>query len=452
MSGIFGLSIDSKIAQDKFLEDLFWGTFYQQHLGEEYAGLSTYHQERSKEKIKVRTHRGLFRSTFSQDLSNLEGTEGIGYCGLFREPFQVDSKIGHFVICFSGNIINRSELIKRFKDFGHTFERGDDVEVMAKLIAQGNGFVDGIKKMSQEIQGAYSLLMLTQEGIYAARSPDAHWSLVIGQKPGAAAVASESGSFSNLDFELIRDLKPGETILIKNGCWENQDIMPSQQVQFCSFVWVYTAFPNGVIEGIPASLVRRRLGACLAEQDITNGFLPDIVIPIPDSGRFHAIGYYQEFCRQMNEGKIQKLPLYDEILLKFPYAGRSFTPQDEEARRLEAHIKALKSGEDYQGQKVVVCDDSIVRGTMTQTNLVPKLRDSGVKEIHFRISNPELVSHCPWGKTTRKGETLAARLPAKEDRIKFLGVESLEYNTVENLVKAIGLPAEQLCLDCDILH
>ena len=155
-------------------------------------------------------------------------------------------------------------------------------------------------------------------------------------------------------------------------------------------------------------------------------------------------------CRQMFEGKIDKVPLYEEALLKYPYAGRSYTPQREEARKLEAHIKLLRSGEDYQGKRVVVCDDSIVRGTQTQTNLVPKLRALGIGEIHFRISNPELLSHCPWGKTTQKGETLAYRKPSKADRIEFLGVDSLEYNTIDDLVKAIGLPREQLCMDCDL--
>jgi len=149
-------------------------------------------------------------------------------------------------------------------------------------------------------------------------------------------------------------------------------------------------------------------------------------------------------------GEIVKIPLYDESLLKFPYAGRSYTPSTKEARDLEAQIKLLPSGEDYRGKIVVVCDDSIVRGTQTQINLVPKLRASDTKEIHFRISNPELRSHCRWGKTTKKGETLASRIPSIEDRIKFLGIESLEYNTIEDLVKAIGLSQDELCVDCDL--
>ena len=129
-------------------------------------------------------------------------------------------------------------------------------------------------------------------------------------------------------------------------------------------------------------------------------------------------------------------------------AGRSFIPQDQKQRDREARVKQLASGENCEGLVVAVCDDSIVRGTQTQTDLVPKLRRTGVKEIHLRISNPELRSHCPWGKTTKKGEVLAGRLPDKADRVKFLGVEGLEYNTVDDLAEAIGRPRETLCVDC----
>ena len=449
MAGLFALSINPQIYRAKFLENLFWGTFYQQHLGEDYAGLSTCHPGR-EEKIKIRTHRGLFRPAFSKDLEGLEGTEGIGYCGVVREPFFVDSRIGKFSLCFSGNVINRPQLIEQFKDSGHTFERADDVETIAKLIGQGDNVIDGIKKMTQKIQGAYTLLILTEEGIYAVRSPNAHWPLVIGLKEGAVAVASGSAGFNNFGFKLDRDLKPGETIFLKDGCYETKEIMPAEKIQICSFLWVYIAFPNEIIEGVSVSLVRKRLGASLARRDIEKGFIPDIVIPVPDSGRFHAIGYHQEFCRQMNEGKIKRAPFYDETLFKYPYAGRSFTPQTQEARDQEAQIKLLEAGEDYRGKTAVVCDDSIVRGTQTQTNLVPKLREAGIKEIHFRISNPELRSHCPWGKTIKKGETLVSRMPLRKERIRFLSVETLEYNTIEDLVAAIGLPREQLCVDCSL--
>jgi amidophosphoribosyltransferase len=224
--------------------------------------------------------------------------------------------------------------------------------------------------------------------------------------------------------------------------------MANGAVRLCSFYWVYTGFPNNVFEGIPDSLVRKKLGAALASRDIERGFIPDVVIPVPDSGRFHAIGYQQEFCRQLMAGKIDRAPLYDELLMKYPYAGRSFIPQERTERDREARIKQLPSGEDCAGKIVAVCDDSIVRGTQAQTQLVPKLRGTGVKEIHFRISYPELRSHCRWGKTTRKGEVLACRIPDKRERAAYLGVDGLEYNTVGDVADAIGQPLDRLCVEC----
>jgi amidophosphoribosyltransferase len=446
LAGLFALSVDASFGNDAFLEDLFWGTFYHQHLGEAYAGLST-----CKDGVfQIRTHRGRFRSTFSDDLGGLVGTEGIGYCGIVREPYFTDSRLGKLSACFSGNITNLDELLGRFKGQGHVFTRGDDIEILTVLIAHGNSVAEGIQKAFCEAKGALSLLVLTADGVYAARSPAGHWPLIIGEKDGAVVAASESGGFSNLGYRRVRDVEPGEIIRLKDGRWETMCKTECQRRQACSFYWVYTGFPSSVFEGVPDSLVRKRLGAALAARDIAKGFIPDVVIPVPDSGRFHAIGYQQEFCRQMMAGKISRVPLYDELLLKYPYAGRSFTPRDQKQRVKEARIKLLASGEDCTGKVVVVCDDSIVRGTQSQMDLVPKLRGAGVKEIHFRISNPELRSYCPWGKTTKKGELLADRIPAHADRARYLGVEDLQYNTIEDLAAAIGRPLETLCVDCDL--
>jgi len=447
MPGFFALSIDSKKYKNDFLDDLFWQTFYQQHLGEDYAGLVTYNGG----KINIRTHRGLFRPAFSEDMDGLEGTMGIGYCGDNREPILVDSKLGEFAACFSGNIINQDELVERFKTGGHSFAWGGvDIEIITRLIAQGEGFVDGIQRMNDEIKGAYSLSMLTPKGIYIACDPSGRWPLVIGEKTGAVAATTDSCGFENWRFRYQRDVEPGEIVLLKNGYAETKGRIPSTKIQICTFVWVYTNFPDAVFKNIPVSAVRKRLGAILAQRDIKRGFIPDIVAPVPDSGRFCAIGYHQEFCRQINEKKIDRIPEYDEVLMKYPYAGRSYPRSSQAERHLEAHIKQLGSGEKYPGKIVVVCDDSIRRGTQTERNLVPKLRALGIREIHFRISNPDSLSYCRWGKTIQKGELLAARIPSIKKRIEFLGIESLEHPTVQELAEAISLPLETLCVDCDL--
>jgi len=188
----------------------------------------------------------------------------------------------------------------------------------------------------------------------------------------------------------------------------------------------------------------------LARQDIEKGFIPEIVLPIAHSGRFPAIGYYQEFCRQMNEGKIKRMPEYDEPLLKYEYAGRSYPRLTQAEREVEARIKQLKSGEDYTGKVAVICDDSIRRGTQIKKELIPKLNSLGIKENHIRIANPESHSYCPWGKSVQKGELLASKIPSKKEQAEFLGVNSLEYPTITDLAEAIGLPLETLCVDCNL--
>lgn len=445
MAGIFALSINPERYKDRFLDDLFWGTFYVQHFGEDYAGLSTYSDKKG---IKIRTHRGLFRPTFSEDMESMDGTEGIGYCGLDREPFLVSSRLGKFSICFSGNIINLTDLEEEFEKTGHVFQRADDIEIIAKLIVQKDNIIEGIFSMAKRVLGAYSLLILCKEGIYAVRSPMAHFPLVIGEKEGAMVVSSSSSGFRNINFGLFRDLQPGEIVLMKNDSLKTKGKIEGKRVQFCSFFWVYTAFPSAIIEKIPASLVRKRLGAALARRDIKKGFIPDIVVPMPESGRFHAIGYHQEFCLAASRGEIKKIPLYDELLIKYPYTGRSFIPRHQKDRDKEDQVKILETGEDFKGKIVVICGDSIVRGTQIERNLVPKLKKAGIRKIHLRISNPELLSYCPWEKATKEGELFSSRFSSIKEKIRFLGVESLEYNSIDDLLKAIGLPKEKLCVDC----
>jgi len=442
VAGLFGLSVDQNHEKD-FLETLFLGTFYLQHLGEEYCGLAT----SDEIQIRIRTHRGLFWPSFSQDMGGLEGIAGIGYCGHAREPLLIDSRLGRLAFCFSGNIQNLSELVGKLKRKGHFLERGDDVEVIAHLVCQGENLVNGIEKMNQRVKGAFVLLILTTQGeIYAVRSPDGHWPLVFGERDGMVAVASESNGFDNLKMNYFFDLKPGEIALLKNGEVRIEKSLPKKREQICSFLWVYTAFPNAVFEGIPASIVRKRLGAALAQADCQSGFWADVVTPIPESGRYHAIGYYQWLCNIHTKDK--PLPIYDELLLKYPFAGRSFTPLDPRERTKKAQIKILKSSERYTGLKVVVCDDSLVRGVQTRSEIVPKLKAIGFKEIHFRMSYPEIVSHCPWGKTTKEGEVIANQIPSIEERVRFLQINSLRYNQITDLVEAIGLPSTKLCLDC----
>jgi amidophosphoribosyltransferase len=453
LAGIVGLSVE-KGKRTEFPQDLFKAGFYQQHWSEERAGLAIYRNRRGK--IFTRNKDGLFRANFEKIVKQLRGVAGIGYCGPAREPLEIQIKAGRIGICFSGCIRNhrqlKNRLMKKGISFNYRTPRDLEIELIANLIAEGKDIIDGIRHMTEQIEGTYTLLILYREKIYAVRSPDGHWCLTIGKKEGEVVVGSSSAGFSNIGFEIEREVLPGEIISLQNGKWKTEGAMISNGVQICTFLAVYTDHPAGMFQGIPISLIRKRLGAILAKKDIENGFIPDIVIAVRDSGAFHGIGYLQEFIRQANLGLIKKVPLYDEFLMKYGYAGRSFTPLEQLKRELEAKLKLLISSERLQGKVViVVVDDSIVRGTQMVADLIPKLRMLGIEiEIHLRIANPELRSHCPWGKSTKRGECLAVRIPSLEERIKFLGVQSLVYNTIEDLIAAIGLPKEQLCIDCSL--
>jgi amidophosphoribosyltransferase len=453
MAGIVGLST-KKGKRRSFPQELFKAIFYQQHFSEEWAGVSVFRNRKGK--LFTRTREGLFRPYFEKRIKQLRGIAGIGYCGAAREPLEIEINKGRIGICFSGCIRNRRKLknwlMKRGVSFNCRTSRDLEIELIANLIAEGKDIIDGIRNMTEQIEGTYTLLILCREKIYAARSPDGHWCLTIGKKEGEVVIASSSAGFSNMGLGIEREVLPGEIISMKDGKWQSEAMLQKTKVQVCSFLPVYTDHPAGEFQGIPIALIRKRLGANLAKKDIAKEFIPDIVISVRDSGAFGGIGCHQEFCRQKNAGKIKKVPIYDEFLMKYGYAGRSFTPSKKLKRELEAKLKILISSERLQGKIViVVVDDSIVRGTQMVADLIPKLRMLGIEiEIHLRITNPELRSHCPWGKSTKRGECLANKIPSLEKRIEFLGVKSLVYNTIEDLIAAIGLPREQLCIDCSL--
>ena len=452
MAGLCALSVDPSIyiadnGSFPFGELLFWEAFYHQHLGEEFCGFAFLKDG----KIRNEGASGLIRSNFISRTDTFIGTEGIGYCGDSEEPFKMISKRGKAALCFSGNLLNRQQLLRELLSLGRVFDKTDDIEIIANLLLHGDTWIDGIKNVKDRIKGAITLLILTEDGIYATTSSDSHWPLIIGKQKGAVSVACESSGFGNLGFEIERDLHPGEVVFLKNGKYSLENHGNHLNAQICKFLWVYTAFPSAKIWGLPVSLVRKKMGAILARKDILNGFSPDIVSFVPDSGRYHGLGYFEEYCRAVNRGEIKRVPFLDLPLQKYPYAGRSYTPSSQINRDREAHIKILPNAENYEGKVLVILEDSVVRGTQIKSNLAPKLRLMGFKEIHVRASNPELLSYCPWGKSTKPGETLADRIPDLEERAKYLGVDSVRYNTLDDLKKVfddLGLSSDLLCFDC----
>ncbi|MEW6357675.1 MAG: amidophosphoribosyltransferase [Planctomycetota bacterium] len=431
--GVFGIC-----SAQNCLMDLYYGTFYLQHRGQQYCGLSTY----DGKEIKLRTHKGLIRATFTDDLDGLEGYVGIGHVSLnVRQPIKLHSRMGEFSVCFSGNIVNLNAIVAEFKSRGHSLANADEIEVMGKLIASGKDFVSGIERARRKIKGSYSLLVLTRDGIYAARSPMGHRPLILGRRGHTVAVASESCAFNNLGISIVRDVKPGEIVrlhgeidLLRSEQIETLKTCRARRIQYCAFEWVYIANAASVIDGECVDVVRQRIGASLARRYPVEA---DLVAAVPNSGIGHGIGYAQE----------SGIP-YDRVFLRYDYADRSYTQSTQQEREREAQIKLIPITEKIRGKRVVLLDDSIVRGTQMKMDMARKLKNAGVKEIHVRIACPPLVAPCRYGRSTRgKDELLANRMPV-EKIPKYLGVNSVGYNTIDDLVKAIGHREKDLCLSC----
>lgn len=459
MSGIFGAV---KKSGDCAI-DVFYGTDYHTHLGTEYGGMAVLGNGFRRAIHNV--SQSQFKSKFCDEYHKMKGNKGIGVISAKEEqPMFLNSKFGPFAICTNGLIENEKELAKELLADGISFsEVSEDVvnmtELVAKLISRGSSLVDGIERMFERIVGSCSLLILNKEGVYAARDRYGYTPLVIGEKDGDWAITSETGAFVNLGYAVKKYLGPGEIVLIsEKGVTQKRQSGSTHQI--CAFLWIYTGFPASNYEGINTEQVRERCGAFLAKRDNVE---IDLAAGVPDSGTAHAIGYAME----------SKKP-YRRPLVKYtPGYGRSYTPPSQEIRDLIAKMKLIPIKEIIEGKKMVLCEDSIVRGTQLRNYTLQKLWESGAEEVHVRPACPPLMFPCRFNLSTRTLEELAARQAIKaiegeaiEDVSEYvdhtsakykkmvdwicrnLGATTLQYQTVEDMVEAIGVPKEKLCLYC----
>ncbi len=460
MSGIFGAA-----SQKDCTLDLLYGTDYQSHLGTEYGGIAVLTGKRIYRQIHD-ISQSQFKSKFYEDYKKFEGKYGIGVISdSDAQPMFLNTKFGSFAICMTGLIENTKELIKDLHKRGHSFSETEDgsansVEVVAKLISEGEDFVSGIEHMFSKIIGSASVLVLSKDGIYAARDRFGYTALVIGKRGKDYAVCSETCSFPNTDFQVQKFLMPGEIVLInEHGVKQVKGGVDTNQI--CSFLWIYTGFPASIYEGINVEGVRERCGAALARRD--KDIQVDVVSGVPDSGTAHAIGYAKE----------SKKP-YGRPLVKYtPGYGRSYTPPIQEIRDRVAKMKLIPIKEIIDGNRIVVCEDSIVRGTQLKNFTIQKLWDNGAKEIHVRPACPPLMFPCKFCLSTKSIHELAARKAIKdiegkdiEDVSEYIddaspkykkmvewikkdiGVSTLRYETLDDMIEAIGLPREKLCTYC----
>ena len=461
MGGFFGT-----ISTKDCVNDLFYGTDYHSHLGTKRAGLVTFDSERGFSRAIHSLERDYFRSKFEDELNEFASTEGIGVISdTDPQPIIVNSHLGRYAVATVAKINNQREiadelLAQRMHLSEMSANKINQTELVALLINMGNTFQDGINRVYQKIKGSCSILILTEDGIIAARDFVGRTPIVIGQKEGAYAVASETTSFPNLDYKIVRDLGPGEIVRLKADSIEVLQ-PPFTRCQICSFLWVYYGFPASTYEGINTEAVRERNGQMMGEKDDVEA---DLVCGIPDSGVGMALGYA--------EGK--KIPYKRAVLKYTPTWPRSFTPGNQSRRDLVAKMKLIPNEALLKDKRVVFCDDSIVRGTQLRDN-VKEFFDNGAKEVHVRISCPPLVYGCPFiGFTASKSdlELITRRIirdfegddkanldkyaqtgsPEYERMVaeigRRLGLSSVKFAHLEDLITSIGLPKEKVCTHC----
>ena len=463
MGGLFGV-----VTQDSCVQALFYGTDYHSHLGTENGGMAVFGAKGFYNTIHG-ISQAQFKSRFVDDYKKMEGHSGIGAIDdESPQPLIFRSKFGIYAVVATGLITNKNELVGELLNEGASFTEMagggvNNAEIVASLINRGDNIVEGIASMRGIIEGSICVLVLTPEGIYAARDKVGRFPLALGQSKDISkksyVVATEASSFENLGYELKRFLGPGEIVLLSSD--GIKQLKPEgNQKKICSFLWIYTGSPSSTYDGISVERTRERCGSFLAKRD---NIQADFVAGVPDSGVGHAIGYAME----------SGIP-YRRPLVKYtPGYGRSYTPPTQEIRDLVATMKLSAVREVINGNRMIICDDSIVRGTQLKNLTVKKLWDNGAKEIHVRPACPPLMFPCIYASSTRTTAELACHkamraLEGKSidnpsdyldtasskhakmiDWIRHdLNVTSLKYMTIEDMIEAIGLPADQLCLHC----
>lgn len=461
MGGFFGT-----VSEKACVSDLFYGTDYQSHLGTRRGGLATYSEECGFLRSIHNLENKYFRSCFEDELDKFQGNSGIGVISdQDAQPMLMNSHLGRFALVTVSKINNMEQLAEQLlQENMHLSEfssgRINPTELVSLLIIKGKDFVDGIENVFRNIKGSCSMLLLTENGIIAARDTWGRTPIVVGKKDGAMAVTSESSAFPNLDFETTNFLGPGEIVRIHADRMETLR-KPNKRMQICSFLWVYYGFPTSQFEGRNVEAVRNECGRKMGREDTTE---VDYACGIPDSGVGMAVGYA--------EG--HGCPYARAIAKYTPTWPRSFTPSNQERRRLVAKMKLIPNQSILEGKKMLFCDDSIVRGTQLRDN-VKDLFTLGAKEVHMRIACPPLIYSCPFVAFTASKsdlELITRRIIKEfegddsknlEDYVKTdspkynkmveeirkqLGLTSLKFSKLETLIEAIGLRKEDVCTHC----
>lgn len=463
MGGFFGVA-----AKEECIFDLFFGTDYHSHLGTRRAGMAVYGEKEGYSKSIHNIEGTPFRTKFDKELDGLVGNMGIGCISDFEaQPILVRSHHGTYAITTVSKINNADEIVNDIlKNNAHFFEMSNGdinaTELVAALINQKENLIDGIKYALETIDGSLSLLMLTPKGIYAARDKMGRTPIILGKKEDARCAAFESHSFSNLGYSLDRELGPGEVVVFDADNARTL-VAPGDKMKICTFLWVYYGFPAATYEGVNVEQMRYNCGKLLARRDDAD---VDVVAGVPDSGIAHAIGY-------SNESGIP----YSRPFVKYtPTWARSFMPTIQTKRDLIAHMKLLPVMDLIKDKKLLLIDDSIVRGTQLRET-AEFLYKSGAKEVHIRPACPPLLFGCKYLNFSRSNsemELIGRRVIdelengnvtpeileeyANPDSEKYqrmvdgicekLNFTSLRFHRLDDMLESVGIDPENLCTYC----
>ena len=434
--GVFGILGHAEAAKMTYL-----GLYALQHRGQESAGIA------SSDGVQLHVHKsmGHVQEIFTPAvISKLPGESAIGHTRYSTagdtvltnaQPVVIDCNKGKLALGHNGNLTNAIELRKKLEHRGSIFQTTSDTEVIVHLIARSNArnLSGAIADALNQVEGAYSLLLLTPDEIFAIRDPRGFRPLAIGRLNGSWVAASETCAFDLIDAEYVRDVEPGEMVRISRSGLESIRFAPEKQNQFCIFEHVYFSRPDSVVFGKPVHETRERLGRLLAPDPPVEA---DIVVPVPDSGVPAAVGYAAESGIPFRMG-----------LIRNHYVGRTFIEPSQAIRDFGVKLKLNPIRRMIEGKRVILVDDSIVRGT-TSRKIVRLVREAGAIEVHVRISCPPTISPCYYGVDTPRREELIAANNSVEEIRQYLGADSLGYVSLPSLRAAVQDNKGNFCTSC----
>jgi len=463
MGGFFGVA-----SKNDCVFDLFFGTDYHSHLGTRRAGMAVFDKETGFDRAIHNIENAPFRTKFDKDVNSMKGNIGIGCISDFEpQPLIVRSHHGTYAISTVGKINNLDALVKSIFDSGrsHFLEMsGGDInatELVAALINQKENLIEGLQYAQDVIEGSMSILLLTPLGIYAARDKKGRTPIAVGKKDDAFCVAFESFAYLNLGYENYKELGPGEIVMVDPEGVRTL-VLPGSDMKICTFLWIYYGYPSSSYEGLSVEKMRNNCGALMAKRDTVT---PDSVAGVPDSGTAHAIGYANE----------SGVPFARPFIKYTPTWPRSFMPTIQSQRNLIAKMKLIPVQDLIENKRLMLIDDSIVRGTQLRET-TEFLYRSGAKEVHIRPACPPLIYGCKYLNFSRSSSEmeLITRRVIKDmekdnkninfdvysnpdsaeyhEMLKRIGEQlsftSLAYNRLDDMISAVGLPKEKLCTYC----